>query len=174
MANSPYPVIIGTNGSNPSVMRALESGSGPSHPLQPPHYWNARIRWDDTGITWPAALTHTITLNTLFPNRAFISQVLRKHPYIHVAELFAGTGITSVTVTVGDAGDADGLLTSTAVHSSTGRFETSGAAQYSNRIEEAFEPTITFTAVGANLNLLTAGQLVVFIGYHPLPKVSAV
>ncbi len=92
-------------------------------------------------------------------------------------ELFAATGLTDLDITIGTAGDHDGImvktmnLTSDTVGTS---YSTRGALwDGTGGVTEYYTAAATYinayaTAVGANLNTLTAGQVTLYFTYRQL------
>lgn len=122
----------------------------------------------DVALT--AATSQEVDLNVAFPGNAFPANVRINGCYIKRITDFAGGAITALTVQVGDTGDPNGLLTATSVFTGVGAgyTETTAAAQFAQRLETAFVPTLTLTSTTANLTALTAGRLKVVIPFQPL------
>jgi hypothetical protein len=91
----------------------------------------------------------------------FPEDVWRDEPRIRVVTALTGT----VTAIVGDAGDDNGLVTSTSI-ASTGTTRTTGAAEYAGRYESAFVPLITITST-VSLRLASAGIVDILIDWSP-------
>lgn len=94
--------------------------------------------------------TKTVTLTTL----PAACKVLGVELIVDTA--FSGTGITAITVEVGDPASTNHYLTATSV-ATTGR--TLSAAQFKEYSADNSTIVAKFTATGANLNALSAGQL---------------
>lgn len=135
-------------------------------------------------VSFPGAATGTLTYtyvstidasNATGPARmfhAFPTNVVRG--LCAITRKVAVVGPTTCTVTVGDAGDTDGLLTSTDLKT-TGVVQTTGAAERIPRQESAFQPYIVITTSGATPmppQSITAGEFEVQIHYEPIPKVA--
>lgn len=105
-----------------------------------------------------AATSQNLELHTVAPKLLFPADVrLLRGASVRVRANTTGT--TTATITVGDAGDRDGLTTVSNLHTGTvgRRIITPGAAEYEEHHEPAFEPSITLASTGANLSALTAG-----------------
>lgn len=99
-----------------------------------------------------------------FPANAWINTAMG--PYIRRITDFSGGSSTAVSVQLGDAGDPNGLLTTTSVFTGVGAgiSWTPAAAEYARRPEDAYAPILTITS-DVNIAALTAGELEVVIPY---------
>lgn len=134
--------------------------------------------------TFPGAATATLEytyVTTIVPSTdiglgspyEFFTNMIRGHATVNRKTAFAGA--TAITAVMGDAGAANGLLTSTSL-ASTGIVQTTGAAERVPRFEAAFVPQIQVTLVSvtplSNASL-TAGEAVFEIHCHPVPEAGA-
>lgn len=81
----------------------------------------------------------------------------------------AFAGITTIAAELGDAGDVDGLMTSTTI-ASTGFTSTIAAAEYAEHMELTYAPVFTVTA-DELFSHLTAGEVEVLIPYSAPPTI---
>lgn len=117
------------------------------------------------GPTITAERTVTVDLGALSAAKGtFPGYVLREEVNVNVTEAF-GAGRT---LTVGDAGDPDGLIGSTPIDLDTvaRSLATTSDAEYRHQAEPAMTPTATF-ALGEGT--VTTGRVVVGIVHSPLP-----
>ena len=135
-------------------------------------------------VSFPGSATGTltytyvgsITVVSTFARTPAVPHALPEHIWrkaCTVNRRVAFAGATAVTVTVGDANDPDGLVTSTSLLS-TGIVQTTGAAEFTPRYEAAFVPLIQITLASAtplNFERLTAGEFEVELHYLPVPQV---
>jgi hypothetical protein len=121
-------------------------------------------------VALTAALSQEVDLNVAFPQNTFPTNMMVDGAYIVRVTDFSGGAISALSVEVGDTAAPNGLLTATSVFTGVGAgyTETPAAAQHAKHIETAFVPTLTLTAVGANLDQLVAGELKVVIAIQPL------
>ena len=125
-----------------------------------------------------AAMAQTLDLNALFPNNTFPANVdLRAGAKLKLLEECSGTGILSLDAELGgtfDTGaDPNGLVTSSDVFtgSGLGYRNTPAAAEYDDQYEAAFEPSLTLTSTGANLDVADlTGAIQVLIPWSPLER----
>lgn len=122
----------------------------------------------DVALT--AATSQEVDLNVAFPASTFPTNVRMNGCYIKRITDFSGGGITALTVQVGDTADPNGLLTATSVFTGVGAgfTETTAAAEFAQRIETAFVPTLTLTSTTDDLDALVAGRLKVVIPFQLL------
>lgn len=167
------PFRFGHRGSTRDVMRMLQRGGVP-HPMRQRLLYQQIVTVSD--FTGAGATTQTLTLNTLFPKNVFPTEAdLLAGATVENVVLPVGTSITALTIQLGgvfDAGtDADGLLTASNLLGSGAAvgdvLNTVGAANYANRYESAFSPTVLLTSTGANLSALTAISFKVIIPWTP-------
>jgi hypothetical protein len=165
-----FPIKLGArNGGNSRVVRGLQSGVF-RQAFTGNWCWMQRVRLAD--FTPAAATTQTLTLNTLFPANPFPEHVERGLPLVWVEGQPRGPSITAFNIELGDAGDRDGLISSTNVYSAGDTYvQTVGAAEFTHRYEEAFSPTLYLAATGANISVLTAFDLVVLIKFEPVVEI---
>lgn len=168
MANSTFPIKLGRGGSsNARVLNALRSGRIP-YAASWPYWWECRVQAGD--FTGQADGDQTLDLNTLFPAKAFPSNVKRLAAYVRVDTGISGGSISDADIELGHAGDLDALLTvSPAFTTNTGLIRTPAAAEYAPRVEASFAPTLRVLTTGDNTNAITAMDLTVFIRVAPLP-----
>lgn len=116
-------------------------------------------------VALTASLTQEVDLNVAFPQNTFPTNVQRLESYIRRVTDFSGGTISALTAQVGDTGDPNGLLTATSVFTGVGAgyTETPAAAEFTQRLETAFVPTLLLTSTTANLDQLEAGELWVCI-----------
>lgn len=175
MANSTFNVKIMRRGvSNPLLLKAIESGFI-RYTERKELLW--RVEFD---ITLAGALDadtsqqfdlHTYIGSNPTKGVLFPSNVVRLSPCrLNVTTAFVGSagGCDGI---VGDTGDPDALLTTTAMLTTGEKASTPSAAQYSARVETAFIPTLQIDTTGNNINALTAGVCVIEIPFSPLPEV---
>jgi hypothetical protein len=110
--------------------------------------------------------SQTIDLHTACPDHLFPANVyIMGGTYVNVRD--AVTGVTSPTITVGDAGAANGLVTSSAL---TAGFKlTLAAAEHHTHPEAAFIPVIVVGCSTEDLDEATGGIFEIVIPYAPLP-----
>jgi len=140
------------------------SGSGAGL-LAPISYIEQRI----THADFVAAATTETEAITGFPANA-----APLFAEIKVETDFSGGSVSAATVTVGDAGSANELLTSTNVFTgvqNTAWIQTTGAALNGKfQREAAYSPILTITTTTDNAVNLDAGSLLVRIYYVLLPE----
>jgi hypothetical protein len=133
--------------------------------VAPISYIEHRITHDD----FVAAATSETEAITGFPTNA-----APLFAEIKVETDFAGGAVSAATVTVGDAGSANELLTSTSVFTgvqNTAWIQTVGASLNSDfQREAAYSPILTLATTNGNTADLTAGSLIVRIYYVLLPE----
>lgn len=171
----PFPVKFGHRGSARELFRALLHGLIPW--AWRPRFWYRQVVTIDD-FTPEGDTDQLLTLNTLFPRNTFPTDVdLLEGTTVENIVLPAGTGITALTIRVGDAGDDDGLLTVSNLLGSGAAegdiLNTPGAAQYANRYESAFSPQVRLVSTGGNLSALTAISFEVCIPWTPRPQRSS-
>jgi hypothetical protein len=110
-----------------------------------------------------------IDLHTALPTYLFPSHVMRGEAWIRCRTGFTGGSVSAITAELGDTNDPNGLVTATSVFTA-GYASTPSAAEYANRVESAFIPTLTLTSTNGNLDTLTAGLLEIGIRYALLPQ----
>ncbi len=117
-------------------------------------------------IALEADQSQTIDLHTACPDYLFPANVyILGGTYVNVRS--AVTGVTSPTITVGDAGAANGLVTSSAL---TAGFKlTLAATEHHTHPEAAFIPQIVFGCSTEGLDEATGGVFEIVIPYAPLP-----
>lgn len=116
-------------------------------------------------LTNSNAYVTTLDVNATWPNAAFPAPVERENTTVQVVTAFSGT----TTLEVGDAGDPNGLLTSTSI-AATGQKQTTGAAERDPRVETSLAPLLTLTSTLAP-SAITAGRMVLRIDFSPLVSV---
>lgn len=153
-----FIVRLGSRGCNADMVRAIESGAFP-YPIRFRTWWHQRVRLRD--FTPAAATSQALNLNTLFPKNEFPPNVdLLEGHQIKIIALGAGSGITGITVRLGDTNDNDGLLTASNVLGGGAAvgdiLQTPAAAEYGNRPESNFVPLLTVATVGGgNISAFT-------------------
>lgn len=117
-------------------------------------------------IALEADQSQTIDLHTAIPTYLFPANVyIMGGTYVNVRS--AVTGVTSPTITVGDAGATNGLVTSSAL---TAGFKlTLAATEHHTHPEAAFIPVIVFGCSTEGLDEATGGIFEIVIPYAPLP-----
>ena len=179
---SDFPIALGHRSSGAETIRAMQRNQI-KWAFRPRLLYRQAVRLADFSPT--AGLTQTLTLDTLFPNNTFPNTFrqrgvdLLEGCTVENLELPDGGGVASLTIEVGgtfDAGvDADGLLTSSNLLGGGAAvgdiLNTPAAANYDNRYESGFSPTVTLTA-DVNLNTLTALGFEVLIPWTPRAEVS--
>lgn len=133
--------------------------------VAPISYIEHRITHDD----FVAAATSETEAITGFPANA-----APLFAEIKVETDFSGGSVSAATVTVGDAGSANELLTATNVFTgvqNTAWIQTTAAAINGKfQREEAYSPILTITTTSDNAVNLSAGSLLVRIYYVLLPE----
>lgn len=132
--------------------------------------------WDKNGTTARAAATsQVITLATTFEDSPFPTNVVVAGVLINV--ITAWTGLTTPTLSVGDAGNDDEWvdlfdLTSTAgaYYVDTGDSDAVNAAGGFLVPETAYAPIVTLGTGAENLTALTAGEVDVLFLCIPIPR----
>lgn len=120
-----------------------------------------------TDIALAAGTAQEIALHTLWPRLLFPANVtIMRGASVRVRVNTAG--LTTCTIQLGDAGDPNGLVTASNLHTGTAdrRIITPAAAEYEEHFEAAFEPTITLTSTVDDLDAATAGQFDVRIPFR--------
>lgn len=164
----------------PRVVKALENGLVP-YAFVPRLWYQQRITLADFSPT--AGTTQTLTLNSLFPNNVFPTDVdLMEGAKVRINALPTGTP-TGLTLTFGGTfgggvgADADGLTTTSNVLGGGAAagdvLQTPAAARYATRYEAAFSPTIFLTSSGGNLDTLTSLDIEAFIPWTPRVEISS-
>ena len=169
MANSTFPTLIGKgNGGNGRVVNNLKRNL---FPFAVNFKWVWYTVFDITRSV--AALeadgSQEFDLHTYDPTNLFPANVERKKPYVRLITNFTGGAVNASTITVGDTGAANGLITSTSVFSGAPKIiQTVGATEYADRIETAFIPVAVIATTNGNVNALTAGKALIAIAFNPL------
>jgi hypothetical protein len=167
-----FPVKLGArNGGNARVFNGLRSGVF-RDAFTAAWWWQQRVKRGD--FTAAAATSQNVSLHTVYPNNLFPTNVDRSTPMIYVVTPLAGGSISASTITLGDAADADGLITSTSIFTGVSGYlppnltsQVPNAAEYPDRFEAAFSPQFTLGSTGANLSTATAFEFVVMIKFSP-------
>lgn len=171
MANSTFPTLIGKgNGGNGRVVNNLKRNL---FPFAVNFKWVWYTIFD---ITLAGSLdadgSQEFDLHTYDANNLFPANVERKKPYVRLITNFTGGAVNAATITVGDTGAANGLITATSVFSGAPKIiQTVGAAEYADRIETAFIPVAVIATTNGNVNALTAGKALIAIAFNPLISV---
>lgn len=162
----PFQLKLGKfAGGNPQLIRALKSGSI-KQPFTGLFCWVQRVQVGD--FTGEGDTDQTLDLAALYPRNPFPENVDIDGAYIVRETDFEGTSITDVDIELGDTGDPNGLLTSTAVEAGEGtKAATTGAAEFARHYEAAFLPTLRIVTTGANVSALSAGSLLICIRFRP-------
>lgn len=115
------------------------------------------------GPTVTVSHSLTLDLNSIAEDQGFPSNVIRQWVLINVIEEFGANR----TITIGDAGDPNGVLGSTPVTlNTTGRSGSSASdAEYQPRPENAWTPTATI-ALGSSASV-TQGEVLIEILFTP-------
>ena len=168
-----FPIRLSGRHAAPETMRAMFSGLI-QHAFIPKLWWRQIV--DVSDFAGVGATTQELDLNVLFPNNSFPMNVdLDEGTHVRNLVLPVGTGISAVTIEVGDTGDPDGLVTASNVLGSGAAagdlLQTTGAAQYARRPETAFVPTLTINTTGGNVNAQTAFRVQVCIPWNPRTEI---
>ncbi len=171
-----FPVAISKyGGTNQRVLRALKSGRIP-YTMGMVYHWMLRLKVGDW--TGEADGSQTFDLNTLattLKRPTFPADVeILDGTKCYLVTAFAGGTVNACTVTLGDAGAANGLLTSTSVFTgqALGWKQTTAATEFRQHYEAAFVPQIVLATTNGNTNALTAGELWVDIPFTKSPVVA--
>jgi hypothetical protein len=81
----------------------------------------------------------------------------------------AFVGLTTLDLTIGDVGAANGLLTASDC-TATGALQTTAAAEHTDHFEATFQPLMTLTADGLFTDV-TAGEVTGMVFYTPPPTI---
>jgi len=116
-----------------------------------------------------------VDLHVAFPNNMFPADVdIQRGAGFRRLTTFSGGAINAATITVGDTGAANGLITSSNVFTgqTTGRhtIRTSGAAQYDLHSELDFVPVIVIATTNGNGADLEQGEVDIVIPFLPLAE----
>lgn len=168
-----YPIVLGQRGTaNPRVIAALKSGRI-GYTWAGRHFHVCRVRFGRTDFTAAAATSQSIALNDISGFPRFPEDTVRRLPgtYAWVVTGLAGGSVTVADITIGDAGDTDGLLTSSsALPAAEGLVvPTPGAAENAARPETAFAPVLRVALTGGNMTALTSGEIWTVIPFMPIP-----
>lgn len=168
-----YPIVLGQRGtSNARIIAAIKSGRI-GYTWAGRHLHVVRVRFGRNDFTPAAATSQSIALNDIAGFPPFPQNTVRRlaGTYAWVETGIAGTGITVANITIGDAGAADGLLTSSsALPAAEGLVPpTPGAAENAARPETAFAPVLRVSLTGGNMTALTAGVVWTVIPFMPIP-----
>lgn len=153
----------------PRIVRALINGLVPQ-PFRPKLWYRQRVQLAD--FTPAAATTQELDLNVLFPNNTFPEGVdLLEGAFVQVLALSAGGSLSAVTVSLGDTGDPNGLMTASNTLGGGAAagdvHRTPAAAEYALRAESAFVPTLTIDTTGDNVDAHTTFDVLVAIPWSP-------
>lgn len=103
------------------------------------------------------------------------ANTMLKAAYIGLVKAFSGGGVTSLTITLGDAGDTDGLLVAGAMNLSSGA---PGATYKSRGVywnwallptagwTASAKPWLAYSAGNVNLNTITGGEIIFVFDYE--------
>lgn len=173
---SNFPVKLGArNGGNARAFNGLRSGVF-RDAFCGGWWWQQRVKFGDFSLS--AATSQNVSLHTVYPNNTFPTNVDRSTPMIYVVTPLAGGAISASTITLGDSGDGDGLITATSIFTGVSGYlppnltsQAPSAAEYQDRFEAAFSPQFTLATTSANVNAATAFEFVVQIKFHPTASV---
>lgn len=171
--NARYPIVLGKRGTaNPRVIAALRSGRI-GYTWAGRHFHVVRVRFGGLDFTPAGATAQNIALNDIAGWPAFPQNTVRRlsGTYAWVVTGIAGTGITVANITIGDAGDPDGLLTSSSALPAAEGFvaPTAGAAENAARPETSFAPVLRVSLTGGNMTAITEGEIWTVIPFMPIP-----
>ncbi len=171
--NARYPIVLGKRGtSNAHVIAAIRSGRI-GYTWAGRHLHVVRVRFGRNDFTAAGATAQSIDLNSIAGFPPFPQNTVRRlaGTYAWVETGIAGTGITVANITIGDAGDPDGLLTSSsALPAAAGLVRaTPGAAENAPREETAFAPVLRVSLTGGNMTAITEGEIWTVIPFMPIP-----
>lgn len=162
-----FPVNIGAaNRGSQRLLDNIRSGRV-LYAWIPTFEW--RVRVDIRDVTFDEDTSTAVDLNALFPSTPFPTGVIRMMPIMTLREVFAGGAVSACTCALGDAGVPTGLITAQNVF--TGQslgIKQVGGAEYANRYEAAFAPTLTVATTTANGTALTTGIIDVAIQFAPV------
>lgn len=167
-----FPVKLGSrNGGNARVLNGLKTGVF-RDAFTGSWWWQQRVAFGDFSLN--AATSQNVTLATVYPTNPFPTNVDRSTPLVYVVRPLQGGAISASTITMGDSGDADGLVTSTSIYTGVSGYlppnltsQAPNAAEYADRFEPAFSPQITLGTTSANVNAATGFEFVVMIKFSP-------
>lgn len=141
---------------------------------------NSIIEWYVQRVTHAhftdADTSQVLTLNTLFPNNVFPTDVwltLGPWAYVDVVELFVATSLTDADIILGVSGDTNGLVEVQAVETgqALGRRFAPGTLYAAATLDQtAMSPLLQMDTVGANVADFTAGILDIYIPYVLMPS----
>jgi hypothetical protein len=143
--------------------------------------WDGGQFWFEQYVPYTAftaaATSQTLDLHAYQPRNLFPSNCVITKAVLQRVQTFAASGLSALTGEVGHAGDTDAFVTSTSVLTTAGDdtdyILTASGAEY-GKVKSALIPTLRLVATGANLNTLTAGKLIVRIGFTPLSNVAQI
>lgn len=119
-----------------------------------------------------ADTSQVLTLNTLFPNNPFPTDVLLlRQAYFDLREVFAATSLTDLDFILGITGNTNGLVE--VVAAETGQslgYKCPGGDLYVTGTlhQAAMSPLLQADSVGANLSACTTGVLDIYIPFTRL------
>lgn len=166
-----FPIKIGLPTSNKQLFQGMKNGLI-RDVIGGSWWWRQRLRLRD--FTPDAAASQVITFATLFPNNPFPLRVIRKSVLVWVETAMAGPAIVAGSTTVGDTGNADGMLeaangsvfTASTMRQDLAAAEIAAGEQYEgDLVTDGFQATLAST--GANLNVMTALDLVYMVEFTP-------
>lgn len=168
-----YPITLGQRGtSNDRVIAAIRSGRI-GYTWAGRHLHVVRVRFGRNDFTAAGATAQSIDLNSIAGFPPFPQNTVRRlaGTYAWVTTGIAGTGITVANITIGPAGDTDGLLTSSSALPAAEGFvpPTAGAAENAARPETSFAPVLRVSLTGGNMTAITEGEIWTVIPFMPIP-----
>lgn len=118
----------------------------------------------DLKLTFDFAALSAAALTKTLPIPSVPSSLSPVVAAVDVTTAFAGAGIGTLGLEVGDTADPNGILAS--VDLLTTGVKGVGGAAYIGSVQNAMAPEVLATAIGANLDQLTQGEATVTISYR--------
>jgi len=164
MANSSQIYTIGTAaGSQARLLKAIQHQN---IKFIPTLYWSQKVKFSDYS---DSDTSEALDLNATFTSNLFPANAWIRFAWIQKIVAFTGGSVSAADVILGDAGDPNGLLTSSSVFTGTGIVATPAAAEIATPTFEAtYVPLLQLDTTSDNIDNLTAGELLVCIAYSPL------
>lgn len=175
MANVNFAKWVQMKGrhANQQIQRRRMNGSFPWME-RPPFVWELEVSIGD--FVAESDMSQDLDLDALYTSSPFIDDVWLE-PGAHVVPVvaFAGGVVDGCTVSLGDAGDPDALVTSSSVFTGVtigDPIATPAAAEYALRPETGFLPQLRIDTTTGNIDDLTAGTLLIRIPFTPFREVG--
>jgi len=173
MANRDQVFTIGTSAQ--SQKRMLDAIQRNRINWMPTLFWSQRVKYSDYS---DSDTSEALDLNATFTGNLFPKNVTITGAWVQRVTDFAGGSVSAATIILGDAADDNQLLTQLDVFTgakATAELErTPAAAGFADGglWETGYVPLLQLDTTTANIDTLTAGELIIGIEYKPLAVIA--